>query len=287
MEEKTHGAVGYIKEKDGVLVMATACKDYLEANGVEARMSRYIDEDEGLNEKINECNAYNPDLAGDIHLNAGGGDGAEVFYSVVGGTGKTLAQNVLNEICELGQQSRGIKTKVNSSGRDYFGFIRSTKCPAVITEAYFVDNAEDVQIGDTVEEQKIIGIAIAKGFLKTLGIESRNDVPEAPVVPVNDKKEVIRSLQHAYNVSYGTNLEEDGIKGPKTEAVMKKYYLKNYTANELARWVQDRLLNHKGYALTVDGKYGKDSERVVKQFQRDNNKVVDGLAGYETINILI
>ena len=46
------GAVGYIKEKDGALVVATACKDYLIANGVDVLMSRYIDEDESLNEKI-------------------------------------------------------------------------------------------------------------------------------------------------------------------------------------------------------------------------------------------
>lgn len=185
---KDPGAVGYIKEKDGVLVIATACKDYLEANGVEALMSRYIDEDEGLNEKINECNAFNPDLALDIHLNAGKGDGAEVFHSIVGGAGKELAQYILDELIALGQQSRGIKTKVNSSGSDYFGFIRSTKSPAVITEAYFVDNAEDVRIGDTVEEQKIIGQAIAKGVLKKLGIESRNDVPSTPAEP--EKKQI-------------------------------------------------------------------------------------------------
>ena len=49
------GAVGYIVEKDGALVIATACKDYLIANGVEVRMSRYIDEDESLREKINEA----------------------------------------------------------------------------------------------------------------------------------------------------------------------------------------------------------------------------------------
>jgi len=111
--------------------------------------------------------------------------------------------------------------------------------------------------------------------------------PVNPVVPVNDKAEVIRSLQHAYNVSYNAGLAEDGIKGPLTEKAMRNYPIRNYKANELARWVQDRLVNHKGYSLVIDGKYGKDTERVVKQFQRDNNKVVDGIAGYETINILI
>ena len=71
---------------------------------------------------------------------------------------------------------------------------------------------------------------------------------------------------------------------------MKKYPIRNYTANELARWVQDRLVNHKKYNLGthgIDGKYGAETAQIVKQFQRDNNKVVDGIAGYETISILI
>ena len=110
------------------------------------------------------------------------------------------------------------------------------------------------------------------------------------VQSTDDKKEVIKKLQHAYNVSYKTNLVEDGVKGAKTEAVMKQYYLKNFTQNELVKWVQDRLVNHKHYNLGnsgIDGKYGKDTENAVKQFQKDNGLTVDGKAGYHTISILI
>ena len=65
------GAVGYIKEADVNLNMALACRDYLVANGVEVKMSRIKDENDDLNEEIRECNEYNPDLAVDIHNNAG------------------------------------------------------------------------------------------------------------------------------------------------------------------------------------------------------------------------
>lgn len=164
------GAVGYIKEADVNLNMATACKEYLEANGVSVKMSRTTDENDPVSEEIKECNAFDPDLAVDVHNNAGGGDGFEAYVSINGGTGKTLAENIEVEVKAIGQNSRGIKTKTNSSGKDYFGFIRSTKCPAVILEGVFVDNATDVQIADTVEEQKKFGVAYAKGILKTLGI---------------------------------------------------------------------------------------------------------------------
>ena len=56
-------------------------------------------------------------------------------------------------------------------GKDYFGFIRQTNAPAVLCEFAFLDNKTDVKIVDTVAEQKEMGVAAAKGFLKTLGIK--------------------------------------------------------------------------------------------------------------------
>lgn len=168
---KDVGAVGNgLKESQLNLSIALACNEFLVKHGVTVLMSRTIDEDESLSGKINESNAFAPDLTLDIHNNAGGGDGAEVFYYSGGGKSKTLAENILNEIVAIGQNSRGIKTKLNSSGTDYYGFIRQTKSPAVIVECAFIDNAKDIAIIDTPAEQKEMGIAIAKGILKTLGI---------------------------------------------------------------------------------------------------------------------
>ena len=165
------GAVGNgLKEKDLNLQIALACNEELIRHGVNVLMSRTKDENDDLNEEIRECNAYNPDLAVDIHNNAGGGDGVEAFYHYGGGTGKTLAENVLAEIVKLGQNSRGAKTKKNALGKDYYGFIRDTKAPAIIVECAFIDNATDIKIVDTLAEQKAMGVAIAKGILKTLGI---------------------------------------------------------------------------------------------------------------------
>lgn len=159
-----------IKEKDANLTIALACNEELVRHGVKTLMSRTKDEEDTLRQEINECNAFDPDLAADIHNNAGGGDGAEVFYSVVGGTGKVMATNILNEIVALGQNSRGVKTRKDTDGTDWYGFIRETKAPAVIVECAFLDNAKDVKIIDTAAEQKAMGVAIAKGILKTLGI---------------------------------------------------------------------------------------------------------------------
>lgn len=157
-------------EKDLNLSIALACNAELIRHGVSVQMSRTKDENDTLNDEIKECNAFNPDLAIDIHNNAGGGDGAEAFYHYGGGQSKVLAENVLAEIVAIGQNSRGAKIKKNAAGKDYFGFIRETKAPAIIVECAFVDNAKDMQIIDTEAERKTMGIAIAKGILKTLGI---------------------------------------------------------------------------------------------------------------------
>ena len=133
-------------------------------------MSRTKDENDDLVEEINECNAFKPDLALDIHNNAGGGDGAEAYHHHGGGVGKTLAEIILGEIVKIGQNSRGAKIRKNDNGDDYYGFIRQTICPAVIVECAFVDNAKDIQIIDTAAEQKAMGICLAKAILKTLGI---------------------------------------------------------------------------------------------------------------------
>lgn len=159
------------KEKDLNLSIAKACGAYLSSKGVSVMYSRTKDEYDTVGEEVTECNAFAPDLAVDIHNNAGGGDGAEVFHTHLGGTGKTLAVHILNEIVKVGQNARGTKTRTNASGKDYYAFIRNTKAPAVIVECAFVDTA-DLAIIDTEAERVVMGEAIARGILKTLGIDT-------------------------------------------------------------------------------------------------------------------
>ena len=159
------------KEKDLNLSIALACRDVLARHSVSVKLSRTKDENDTLSEEIKECNAYSPDLAVDIHNNAGGGDGAEAYYHYGGGISKTLAENILAEIVKVGQNSRGAKIRKNNNGKDYYGFIRQTSCPAVIIECAFVDNATDLKILATESQRKLMGEAIAKGILKTLGID--------------------------------------------------------------------------------------------------------------------
>ena len=171
------GAVGYLVEKDVNLTMATACRDFLVAYGVDVCMSRTKDENDTVSQEVAECNAYAPDLAIDVHNNSGGGNGFEVFHTIHGGTGKTLAQNIEKHVKAMGQNSRGVKTRQGTSG-DYYAFIRETVAPAVIVEGVFVDTKADAAQADTLAEQQAFGVAYAKGILDTLGLAY--DEPEEP-----------------------------------------------------------------------------------------------------------
>ena len=319
------GAVGYIVEKDVNLNMALACKDYLEANGVEVKMSRYKDEDDSLNEEVRECNAYNPDLAVDIHNNAGGGDGFEVYHTLNGGKGKTLAENIEKEVIAIGQNSRGVKTRRGNNG-DYYGFIRMTKCPAVICEGVFVDNQADASQADTLEEQKAFGVAYAKGILKTLGIidngnannsesngESNSATDSQKNIYNDGLVNCIYDIQEWLNRHYNTGLALDNLYGPKTKAALIKglqtelntqynkgltvdgiWGTKTYNAcinvrqgaeGNITMLIQMALFI-KGYNLSMDKKFGSNTTAKVKEFQKARGLSVDSIVGKNTFKAL-
>lgn len=91
----------------------------------------------------------------------------------------------------------------------------------------------------------------------------------------------VKNLQKALNSSYKLKLSVDGKLGTKTKTVLNTYTIKNYTNNAYAKWIQQRLKD-KGYSIKVDGKFGKDSEKVLKQFQKDKGLKSDGVCGYNT-----
>lgn len=231
------GASKYLVEKDINLKMAKACANYLVKNGVEVKMSRTKDENDDISEEIRECNAFNPDLAVDIHNNAGGGKGFEVLHSIAGGKGKELAKNIEAEVKKIGQNSRGLKTRKNSAGTDYFGFIRSTKCPAVICEGVFVDNKEDAAKADTNAECKAFGEAYAKGILKTLNVkkEQKNTTVTVIASKLNCRNKAGMNANIIAIFDKGTKLTLKDKSNPAWYKVMGKYkgkYVTGYCASK-------------------------------------------------------
>lgn len=170
------GAVKFIVEKEYTFKTAVMLKSILEERGISTLLSRTGDYETDLNDKVRHCNSFSPDLVIDIHYNAGGGSGFEIYYSRAGGTGKTLAENINTEMSKI-MKSRGIKTKLGNGGTDYFAIIRDTMAPAVLAEGGFVDTESDANfIRDNYDK---IAKAYADGICKTLGVSTETKKPEA------------------------------------------------------------------------------------------------------------
>jgi hypothetical protein len=110
----------------------------------------------------------------DIHYNAGGGIGFEVYRSVVSGVSLTLANNINTEVGKI-FSSRGVKTKTLDNGRDYFAIIRETEAPAVLLEGGFVDTSSDADFIKA--NYKKLAKAYADGIAKTLNVSKPQSLP--------------------------------------------------------------------------------------------------------------
>ncbi len=223
----------YMTEKEYNLKTAKLVAQYLKEAGVEYKLSRTADVDTDMDSKVAMCNAYKPDLVIDVHYNGGGGTGFEVYYSHVGGTSKTLAENINTEMKKL-MKSRGVKTKLNSIGRDYFAIIRLTDAPAVLLEGGFVDTKSDA---DYIKANySKIARAYADGILKTLGITVKTDSVSA-AKPVLDK------------TGYKKGDKSDDIFCMKMQLIIAKKLGINKYGMDKNIWFGDGTLNAVNYLL--------------------------------------
>ena len=125
-----------------------------------------------LTDRIKAVNKADYDFVAEIHLNAGGGKGTEVFYYDGSPTGLKAASAIAEEISkEFSVPNRGAKVRLGKNGKDYFAIIRDTKPTAVLVETLFIDNAEELNMLKTADGQKRCGEAIGRALEKSLGIK--------------------------------------------------------------------------------------------------------------------
>lgn len=109
----------------------------------------------------------------------------------------------------------------------------------------------------------------------------------------------ILNFQHAanedgYRDQKGRKLVEDGKDGTNTQYVRRQITLRaklgflriERSTGEVVRWVQIRLNEILGAGLEITGEYDSATVKAVKEFQRLYNLVVDGVAGYNTLQVL-
>ena len=94
-----------------------------------------------------------------IHSNAGGGTGYEVYTSIGETKSDFLAKLYIEQMGELFPEER---FRAGASGEDKesnFYVLRHTKCPAILTENFFMDHEHDYQL--LMQETNLKKIALA------------------------------------------------------------------------------------------------------------------------------
>lgn len=116
--------------------------------GIPVKMTRTTDEYLPKTERVNRVNELYPNDQNVIlisnHINAGGGEGAEIVYSLRNDS--TLAQEILNNIGDTGQIKRKIYQRrlPENPNKDYYYILRETNVSEPLLIEYgFIDNAND------------------------------------------------------------------------------------------------------------------------------------------------
>ena len=144
------------------------------------------DADKNLSERIKYVNSKKYDLNMEIHLNAGGGTGPEVYYKSRNKQGKALAAAISKSIATtFGLKDRGAKTKV-VNGKDYFGCVREIKCQSFLVETVFIDTKSDRDKVIYTSGQQQCAKAIATAVANFYGLKL-NSKPTPPPTPSNKK----------------------------------------------------------------------------------------------------
>lgn len=211
------GAVyGGLQEKDLTLRAAKYMYDRFNDLGVPVKLTRSDDETLPKKERVNRIlDAFgNRDdvIVISNHINAGGGDGAEVVYALR--NKDTLAKSVLNNIAKEGQNIRSYYQRRLPSDptKDYYFIHRETgKTQPLLVEYGFIDSPKDdtAQLQNNLEDYVE---AVVKAVTDYIGVPYK-----AP--GVSDNVYVVKNGDSLYSIAnkFGVSVESlksiNGITG--------------------------------------------------------------------------
>lgn len=207
-------------EKDYTLLISKYMFDRFNELGVPVYLTRASDETLEPSERVNKILSFfgnNPNVVViSNHLNAGGGDGAEVIYALRNSS--RLADLVLNNIGNTGQNTRRIYQRrlPSDSTKDYYFIHRNTGITEpLIIEYGFIDNPDDLRF--LKDNYKELAEAVVRSVL-----EYKN-------IPYEEPSKVVKDT---YKVMKGDTLYGIAKKLDTTVDELKK--INNLTSNSLS-----------------------------------------------------
>lgn len=198
------GTYGNYLEKKLTPVVASYMKRELEKyDGIKVVMTHTEDVDLSLTERVLVAKESNADFLYCLHFNMSKNHnqhGSECWISAFGenyARGMDFSQFEMKRLTELGLFDRGIKTRKNSRGTDYYGIIRQSteyNIPSVIIEHCFMDNPADQPFLADERWLKVYGKLDATAVAEYYGLKSemlgrdysnntyiKTEIPEVPM----------------------------------------------------------------------------------------------------------
>ena len=212
------GAVGNgIIEKDLNLKISDYIYNRLKNLGLDVKMTRSTDETLSPEERVKRIlNAFGNSgnvLVISNHINAGGGDGAEVIYALR--NNDTLSKLILSELENEGQNIRKAYQKKlpSNPSKDYYFIHRNTEnTEPVIIEYGFLDSKSD-DVNQLKTQWQNYAEAIVRAIIEYLNLE---------YIPLNETQyyivksgDTLWSIAKKYGISVNDLKNKNGIKDSK------------------------------------------------------------------------
>ena len=184
------------------------------------------------------------------HINAGGGEGAEVVYSLKNDS--TLAQSVLNNIGEAGQIKRKIYQRrlPENPNKDYYYILRETgNLEPILIEYGFIDNINDAsKLKNNLEDY---AEAVVKAVAEYAGYDY---VKPGEIIDINKEIYIVKRGDTLYSIARDNNISVAELKKinnitNNTIYIGQELYLKNKILEEEPNENDDIYVVKKGDTL--------------------------------------
>lgn len=212
---------GYLEKEMNLIVANAMYEELTKYEGITVYMTRTDDKDMSLLERAEFAKSVDADFLFCLHFNMSVSHkkyGAEVWLSAFGDAYKEaypFAEIAMQELTGYGLFDRGIKTKLNDKGQDYYGIIRhctKLEIPSVIIEHAHLDHEKDTAFLKDTNDLVYLGVLDATAVAKYYGLSSKKldvDYSDYPKSSMETPQTAVKPDSTAPDVVY---IEETSVK---------------------------------------------------------------------------